>query len=233
LKNILFTTILGVVLYGCGSAGEDDGLPSAPAVENKAPSTPTLSAPNNNLLCIDNEITFQWNASTDPESNAISYEIQIATDNQFGQNLQTNSSSSTSTTVTLDKGVAYYWRVKAHDTKNASSSYSSIFSFYTEGVGDSNHLPFSPTLVAPVLNAIEQHATTNLEWTASDVDNDSLLYDIYFGTENPPTIKVSDNQSETTLNVNLTASANYFWKVIVKDDKGGKTIGQVWNFDTD
>ena len=41
----------------------------------------------------------------------------------------------------------------------------------------------------------------------SDVDaNDTLTFDIYFDTINPPTTKVSENQSEITLNIDLATS---------------------------
>ena len=192
------------------------------------------AAPTNNQLCIDNVVTFQWNAATDPEGDAITYELQIATDNQFSQNLQTRTSSSTSTPVSLEKGVAYYWRIRSDDARNNSSAFSSTYSFYTEGDGESNHLPFSPAIVSPVLNSTVQEATTTLEWTASDVDtNDTLTFDIYLDTVNPPTSKVSENQTETIFNVDLTGSQSYYWKVVVKDNNGGTTIGQVWNFKTD
>ena len=89
-------------------------------------------------------------------------------------------------------------------------------------------------MVKPALNANIQTTTTALEWNASDVDtSDALTYDVYFGTVNPPTNKQGDNISAKTLNVDVTASKNYYWKVVVKDNKGGKTIGQVWNFVTD
>ena len=236
MKNLLHISVISIVLWSCGGGGGDDSPTTAPPppTANKAPSTPTQSTPTNNQLCIDNTVQFQWNASTDPEGNAITYELQIATNNQFTQNLQTKTSSSTSTAVTFIKGVAYYWRIKAKDNKNASSSYSSIYNFYTEGEGESNHLPFSPGIVKPMLNFTVQEATTTLEWTASDVDTgDTLTFDVYFDTVNPPITKVGDNQSETTLGQAVVASKDYYWKVVVKDDKGGITIGQVWNFITD
>lgn len=235
MRKFLVLLVISTVLISCGGGGGgDDPTPNPPPVAtNKAPSVPTQSAPTNNLLCIDNTVTFQWNASTDPEGDSISYELQIATDNQFSQNLQTLTISSTSTSVSLEKGIAYYWRVKAKDSKNASSSYSSTYSFYTEGDGESNHLPFLPSIVSPALNSTVSDASITLEWTASDVDNDQLTFDVYFDTVNPPPTKVAENQSETTLNQALESSKNYYWKVVVKDDKGGQTIGQVWNFKTD
>ena len=104
---------------------------------------------------------------------------------------------------------------------------------YTEGDGIINHLPFAPVLVSPAINVTLQNANTDLEWTASDVDNDSLTFDVYFGEENPPVTKVSSNQTRNDFNVNLNANTDYFWKVVVNDGSGGKTIGQVWNFKTD
>ena len=225
--------LIALTLWSCGGGGGGDDPPDPPAPTNRAPSAPTQSAPTNNLLCIDNSVQFQWSSSTDPDGDAVSYQLQIATDNQFTQNLITRTVATTSTTVSLSRGVAYYWRVKAVDSKNASSAYSSTFSFYTEGDGISNHLPFIPVLVSPEMDQVVTTASVSLEWTASDVDDDPLTFDVYFDTVNPPANVQSSYQSGTTLNVNLSASTDYYWRVVVKDDKGGQTIGQVWKFKTD
>ena len=216
-----------------GSGGGDEPPPTPQPPVNKAPSATSQSAPSNNLLCIDNTVSFEWTTSTDSDGDTISYEIQIATDNQFTQNVQNLTSSSTSTSVGLEKGVAYYWRVRAKDSKGATSSYSSTFSFYTEGDGVSNHLPFSPSVVTPSLNEVVQATNTTLQWNASDVDNDPLTFDVYFDMVNPPITKVSENQTTKTFEVTLESSKVYYWKVVVKDDKGGTTIGQIWSFKTD
>lgn len=232
MKKYIFIAIVSLLIIACGG-GSDTPDPTPPAPQNKAPNTPVQSEPTNNKLCIDNTVVFSWNASTDPDGDNVSYELQIATNNTFSENLQSKTSNSTSISVTLEKGIAYYWRIKAKDGKNASSSYSSVFNFYTEGEGVSNHLPFSPEIVAPEINAVVQTESVDLKWTASDVDNDDLTFDVYFGTDNPPTEKVSENINETTVNRTLEASKTYYWKVVVKDDKGGITIGQVWGFKTD
>lgn len=234
MKNLIYLLVICFSLLSCGGSGGDDTTPPDPEPTNNKPTNPSNINPINNLLCIDNNLTFEWNASTDSDGDAITYQLQVATNNLFSENLQSaNNISSTSTQLSLEEGVAYYWRVKAMDSKNASSDYSSVFQFYTEGEGELNHLPFSPTLVGPDLNEIVQTMSTALSWTASDVDNDPLVFDIYFDTVNPPVSIISENQSGITLDVNLSASTDYFWQVIVKDDKGGITKGQVWNFKTD
>ncbi len=231
MRKIIFIIAFSSILFSCGGNGDED---LDPALLNSSPTSPILTSPTNGRLCIDNTVSFQWNSSTDPDDDVISYEIQVATDNQFNQIAHTLTGSSTSQSISLDRGIAYYWRVKATDSKNLSSNYSTTFNFYTEGKGESNHLPFSPDLVTPVLNATIQTASATLEWTASDVDdNDILVFDVFFGTDNPPTTKIGDNQSENTLDVDIIAATNYYWYVVVKDDQGGETIGQIWNFKTD
>jgi uncharacterized protein (DUF427 family) len=229
-------TLISVALslWSCGGGGGGDDTPPTPQPnQNRAPGTPTLSAPENNILCIDNVVQFSWTNVTDPDGDQVSYELQIATNSSFTENVQNIPSSTNSTSVALDKGVAYYWRVKAKDTKNASSNYTTGFSFYTEGEGEKNYLPFAPSLVSPSLNSIIQETSVTLEWDADDVDNDPLTFTVYFGSDNPPANAVVSDSTEKTYTVELSAQTNYYWKVVVKDDKGGQTEGQVWGFKTD
>lgn len=231
MKKYLYLAIIGIVIWSCGGGGEDP----EPVAKNEPPTTPSTIYPANNDLCIDNAVNFQWNASTDPEGNAITYIVEVAENSSFSPISQTKTTSATSSSISLSKGVAFYWRVRAKDSQNDSSDNSSANQFYTEGDGVSNHLPFAPVLVAPTLDATISSATsTTLEWTASDVDtSDSLSFDVYFGTDNPPTTKIGDNVSSTTLSANLSATSTYYWSVTAKDNNGGETIGQVWNFKTD
>lgn len=227
MKKYILTLFIGILLISCG--GGDDN--SDVTKKNKAPSIPTLIAPENNVLCIDNSVAFKWNAASDPDSDAITYQIEIAKDNQFSQIDYTNSSTTPAKTISLEKGVRYYWRVKAIDSKNLSGNYSSVFQFYTEGTGLTNHLPFAPSVVKPELSSVVSDNSVVLEWTASDVDaNDVLTYDIYFGTTNPPTAKVSSGQNLKTYTQSLNASGTFYWSVDVKDNKGGTSKGQVWQF---
>ena len=227
MKKLIYTLVISIVVLSCG--GGDN-----PPPVNNAPTVPGLLYPTNNLLCIDNSVEFKWSASTDQDGDAVKYQIEIAKDAQFSQIIHNVVSTSTSRFISLEKGIAYYWRAKAIDPENAASNYSATNQFYTEGVGVSNHLPFAPVLVSPELNAIATEATVNLQWTADDVDTtDTLLFDVYFGTTNPPTEKIATDHTTTNIDVNLSASTMYYWKIEVKDGQGGQTNGQVWNFTTD
>jgi hypothetical protein len=87
--------------------------------------------------------------------------------------------------------------------------------------------------VSPTNDATITGTTTTLKWTGSDVDlNDVLSFDVYLGTELNPTIKVVDNKTVTSFEATLQATNTYYWKVVVRDNKGGETRGQVWSFKT-
>lgn len=219
-----------MVIGSCGGDGDDP----PPAPENKAPSTPVQVYPANNDLCIDNAVNFQWNASTDPNTgDAISYIVDVSKSSSFSTIIATKTVSTLSTSISLEKGVAFYWRITAKDNKGLSSPVSTANGFYTEGIGVSNYVPFSPVLAAPGLGDTVQSGTANLQWNASDVDNDALTYDVYFGKTNPPSIATSNLTTKSYTTATLDASSTYYWKIVVKDGKGGQTIGQVWNFKTD
>jgi len=233
MKKLIYTLALSTLLWSCGGGGGSDTPPPAP--ENHAPTTPTLVYPTNNLLCIENPVECKWNTSTDSDTgDVITYLIEVAENSAFTQGKQTFNGSSLMQSVPLLEDVAYYWRVKATDGED-SSSYSSVYKFYTYGEGIENHLPFSPELIAPTLNEVVHGAptTTNLQWTADDVDNDALTYDVYFETGDTPTEQVATNQTATTFSVDIVTGQTYSWKVVVNDGAGGQTIGQTWSFITD
>jgi hypothetical protein len=161
----------------------------------------------------------------------LEYEVQVETDPGFTQIVQNvGEIPTTQVALTLEKNKAYYWKVRAVDGERTTSDFSETFQFYTEGVGVTNHLPFAPLLIAPLMDADVDAASAMLEWNAKDVDGDALTFDVYFGTENPPTTMVGEQQSETSVEVDLTSGTTYFWKVAVTDAHGEKTIGAVWSF---
>ncbi|MBL4746106.1 MAG: hypothetical protein JKY08_07035 [Flavobacteriaceae bacterium] len=234
MKNHLILLILSLGLFiSCGGSSGGTDIPSPEPIPNTNPTTPVGMYPGNNDLCINNSITFKWNVATDAENDPLKYSIQIATDNGFVNVAHTFTNiTQTTKTISLAKGTAYYWHVKATDNNSGESTYSSTYQFYTEGTPDSNNAPFVPELLAPKLHGIITTSTTNLQWSCSDVDNDVLTYTIYFGTENPP-IEIQQDYTSETHTVSLNSSTSYYWKIDVKDSKGAITKGQVWQFKTD
>jgi hypothetical protein len=231
-KSYLYLIVITSIFLSCSSGGDDDSGPDPDPV-NTAPTVPIQVYPLNNTLCVDNNVVFEWNASSDAEGNVITYKVEVSEENDFSSLAHNVSSSSTSRVISLDKGKSFYWRVKSKDNKGDESEYSSVSQFLTEGDGVSNHLPFAPELVTPNKDEVINGTSVTLSWTANDFDNDALNYDVYLDTDSDPTTKVSENQSETTYNsTGLTAASTYYFKIVVKDGNGGVTIGQTWSFTT-
>lgn len=234
MKQYFITALILGITISCSKGGDEGGGTSPKPVENALPTVPTQVYPLNNTLCINNNVSFEWQASTDADGDAVSYVVEVSENSTFNPLAFTTVSFSTAKLISLEKGKSYYWRIKAKDSKNGESAYSSVSQFLTEGEGVSNHLPFAPQLVAPQLYAEIEGTSTTLSWTASDVDNDALTYDVYLDhTNTSPTTQVSSDQTETTYTATgLASNKTYSFKVVVKDDKGGATVGQVWSFST-
>lgn len=225
-----------LTLLGCGG-NSDDEIATTPPEEppinaiNSAPSTPVLVYPSNELLCIDNQLEFSWEASIDDDGDPISYLIQVASDAQFTDITSEATSNDTKTVILLEKGQTFYWRAIASDNQD-SSNYSTSWEFYTEGDAIVNQLPFQPELVNPSLNEIVLENSIELSWNGSDADNDDLMYDVYFGTtQNTPL--VAEDLQTNSYEISLTPNSLYYWRVVTKDVAGGVTIGPVWSFRTE
>ena len=69
------------------------------------------------------------------------------------------------------------------------------------------------------------------EWTGSDVDTgDTLTYDFYFGSSNPPTTKVRSNLSSTKITQTISDVGVYYWKIITKDNSGSNSDSGISKF---
>lgn len=228
MKNT-YLFLIPVLLF-VFSCGKDDN----PEPENSLPTVPSKIYPLNNTLCIDNAINFEWNASSDSDGDNIIYKVEVSENATFSNIIESQSvSNNTSVVITLEKGLSFFWRLKAIDSNDGESDFSEVSQFLTEGEGESNHLPFIPILVSPKLDSTISGTNTTLSWTANDADNDALTFDVYLDTNTKPITKVSENQTKTTYEaVNLNPETTYYFKIIVKDGKGGATVGQVWSFRT-
>ncbi len=74
---------------------------------------------------------------------------------------------------------------------------------------------------------------SSLSWTFGANTNN---FDVYFGTDNPPTTLIADNQAAfspiVSLEEELLAETDYYWKVISRNSIG-EVSGPVWSFKTE
>ena len=96
-----------------------------------------------------------------------------------------------------------------------------------------NSAPYVPSLPSPQDIDTNVPLNTTLSWTDADPDSgDTVTYDVYFGTANPPSI-VSSDQSPLSFEPSaLSYSTTYYWKIVATDNHGATTEGPVWSFTT-
>ncbi|MHB2154054.1 carboxypeptidase regulatory-like domain-containing protein [Calditrichota bacterium GD2] len=101
------------------------------------------------------------------------------------------------------------------------------------GILLANHPPTKPQLLAPENNSQYQSIDLQLQWKeAADPDGDAVVYDLYFGKENPPPLDMEDLDSTHVSKSNLDTATVYYWQVVAKDSKGSETASDLWQFKT-
>ncbi len=225
-----------IVTLACSKGGGDNLIPpipdpdAKPDLENKTPTIPQLVFPEKDQLCLASELTFDWSEATDPDGEALTYQIQISTNRGFTGIVEDQLVNGTDLSLVVEGGQDYYWRVLAIDANNAKSDFSASAAFYVQGEATNNYIPFSPSLTSPELHAQVNSMNVNLQWEGADLDNDFLKYDIFLGLDENPGLFEADLTSNM-LEVNLEPNQTYYWQVHVSDGTA-KSIGEIWTFKT-
>lgn len=86
-------------------------------------------------------------------------------------------------------------------------------------------------LLTPTNNSIDQSINGLLTW---QVSTGATGYDVYLGTNNPPTTIVSTNQTGTSYSyIGTDYNTTYYWKVVAKNSTNTReATGSPWNFKT-
>jgi hypothetical protein len=229
MKITRFLVLLLFIISAC-SKGESE----APVTPASPPSKAVLILPALNEACTSGTvisatqsmITLKWQAS----ANTSSYIVTI-------KNLLTNISESLTSpdpqlNVTLLRNTPYSWYVTSKSSAIAETAQSDTWKFYNAGPGAVTYAPYPSEIIAPIMGQVLNNvASVKLEWKGSDVENDIIAYDIWFGSGNSTSLFKS-NYTETSLMVNvpLNSSMTYNWKVITKDSKGNNSSSGVYQF---
>ncbi|WP_439130410.1 hypothetical protein [Polaribacter sp.] len=219
LKNNILLSCLCLLAFQCSKK-----------VSNQAPTAVSLIYPTENLLCIDNNITFNWTTAIDPENDEVEYNIIIAKDRALTNIIENRTISNTQVSINLEQETAYYWKVDALDVNNNQGTASETYAFLTQGNIIENYVPFTAALLTPENNSQINSGTVNLTWDAADANfEDTLTYEVYFGEEDSTTLQ-DDNVATKSYSVSVESGKTYSWRVDVKDQNGAKSIGHVWTF---
>ncbi|MEH6536815.1 MAG: hypothetical protein V7719_10500 [Psychroserpens sp.] len=225
-KIIPICLFLIIIVASCSS---DEGEGEVNTVD--PPTAATLIFPENNTECnegivisdTETDVLFQWEEAT----NASSYELQITDLNDgTSRNISTLSNEFL---IRILRGTPYSWSVKSLASGTTETAESAVWKFYNAGLPEESHPPFPADAVSPQSGASVNEGVVNLQWEASDVDNDIASYTIYFDTSNPPTTEAG-NTSTTNTNVTVMSGQVYYWKVVTTDEIGNASNSQIFQF---
>ncbi|TYA65945.1 fibronectin type III domain-containing protein [Seonamhaeicola marinus] len=229
--------VASLALLSCGGSGggggsDDDG--GTPPEEILPPEAAVLTSPAKDEECnqgnvvsdTKSRVTFDWNAAAN--TNSYTHVLKnLETDVETEQ-----TTSSTSISLTIDRGVAYSWKIISKSNKTTTTATSEIWKFYNAGEGVENYAPFPAELVAPAMGS-EVASPVTLSWTGSDVDNDIASYEVYLDTNETPTTVQETTTNTTIENIALSADTVYYWRVKTTDESGSSSLSPVFEFRTE
>jgi len=166
-------------------------------------------------------------SATDPENQ----QVKIYFDWGDGTGAWTgfvNSGDSVQKCHTWSEPGSYNVKAKAKDELGEESGWSGILNVVL-----TNQAPNIPSSPDPPPGATWVSTSTDLSWNGGDPNGDTVYYDVYFGTTNPPG-KVNDDQTSTTYDPpgDLEELTIYYWQIFAKDEYGYEVIGPIWSFTT-
>jgi len=218
MKSLLKLFLFSILISSCG--GKDD--PPAPQPEIKELGAFNLVFPDNNLICTEGEdtgnnevsINFMWTAST----NATGYDIEITNQNSGAKINETSTTGEK--TVVLPKGQQFTWMVTAKSgdaTKNSDP-----WSFYSEGIAQENYAPFPATITV----TDNGDNSIDIEWEGSDLDDDIISYEVYFGTNEEPSLVHSATDDSESLTQSIVYGTNYYLEIVTIDSLGNMSTAK-------
>jgi putative hemolysin len=97
-----------------------------------------------------------------------------------------------------------------------------------------NSPPEEPSSPSPPSGATAVPITADLAWTGGDPDpGDTVTYDVYLGTSNPPMTLLCNEISATTCDPGrLSSATHYYWYVVGTDNHGASASGSTWDLTT-
>jgi hypothetical protein len=180
---------------------------------------PQLYSPFNNQAKVSVNPTLSWNMT----ENAISYNVQLARDNNF-TDLVAEASNITTTNFQvygLTYNTKYFWRILAKN-QSSDSEWSETWTFLTQLQ--------KPLLISPLNNAIINSGIVQLEWEhVSGATNYRLNV-----SEDPDFNVLIVNSDEINFNKidlnNLNQDIVYYWRVMALSDVNESDWSQVHSF---
>lgn len=215
IKTILLFVGLGL-MASCGSGGSDS--PDEPVLN--LPAKPTLALPINGEICTDfspvnnNDVKAEINFSWATTAHASNYILKIT---QSGTEILSQTITTTTHKVVLDKGKTYLWTVTAKN--NDGENTSATNSFTTPGKAIGNYVPYAAVINFDINNSTSM---ATLSWIGKDEDSNmsDLKYDIEVKENNNVLISLTNKTQLSVPDFAVKLNSTYQIKINTMDKNG-------------
>lgn len=190
--------------------------------------------PENDAKNVSQTPVFKWKASTDPDSDAVKYNLYVSKKNVFvPEDIIIKDTDKCTFTVVkeLESNTKYFWQVETIDAEGGKVK-SAVASFTT-----TNFLPTTAICSLPLNKATGVSRTPILEWSAStDADGDAVKYNVYLSKSN--VFKAADviapliGECTFTIAKELDVHTTYYWQVETIGSEGEKVKSTICSFRT-
>jgi parallel beta-helix repeat protein len=207
--------------YNISGGSNQDKLP----LMNQPPNTPNSPTPANESPDVSVDANLSWSGG-DPDSDTVTYDVYFGTSSPPSK-VSGNQTDTTYEMGTMDHDTTYYWKIVSWDSNDATAA-GPVWNFTTE----INNPPNASGSPDPSNNSDVVPVNADISWTCSDPDGDTVKFDVYFGTSNPPPKKAS-NQTDTTYDTGtMNSTTTYYWRIISWDNHNASNVSPLWNFNT-
>ena len=215
-----------IIAYDAYGASANGPVWSFSTKVNNPPNTPSGPSPSDGASNVDIGVDLSWTGG-DPDGDDVFYDVYFG-DYTPPPKVVNNQSSTTYDPGVLDYETTYYWQIIAWD-EHGSSTQGPEWDFTTRA----NNPPNEPSNPSPTNGATNVDPDANLSWTGGDPDSeDTVVYDIYFGTSNPPPLVYYEYNDTTYDPGTMSINTKHYWRIISRDNHGAETEGSLWEFTT-
>ncbi len=220
------TTYYWKIVSRDSHGGETSGPVWQFTTVNRKPNLPSVPAPKHLGIDVGVDTAISWTGGDPDAGDTVVYDVYFGTAATPGLLNQGH------TATTLDPGdlngnTTYYWKIVSRDSHGGETP-GPVWRFTTV-----NRKPHVPSTPSPGTGQKNMALDAVLAWTGGDPDvGDIVSYDIYFGTEDPPLLKVAGHKGTGYDPGRLSTATTYYWRVTAMDSHGGKAEGPLWNFKT-
>ncbi len=192
------------------------------------PTTPYNPSPADGATGVSINADLSWSGGHPCPGESVTYDVYFDTSDPPTTLICDDVSSATCDPGILDYNTHYYWQVAANGLNGPSDG--PVWDFLTTSCPDPPTTPYNPS---PADGATGVSINADLSWSGEHpCPGESVTYDVYFDTSDPPTTLICDDVSSPTCDPGtLSCDTHYYWKV-VGNGLNGPSPGPVWDFTT-